>query len=65
MIIIVHGWVTIHDRSRLVAQWGVSMQPRIRNRMTPCSSHSGILLTLISMNENSESNQNQTFPTYI
>ena len=25
---LVHGWVTVHDRSRFVDQWGVLMQPK-------------------------------------
>ena len=44
---LVHGWVTVHDRSRFVAQWGVLMQPKNRYRMTPGVRHSGIVNWLI------------------
>ena len=44
---LVHGWVTVHDRSRFVAMWGVLMQPKNRYRMTPGVRHSGIVNWLI------------------
>ena len=44
---LVHAWVTVHDRSRFVAQWGVLMQPKNRYRMTPGVRHSGIVNWLI------------------
>ena len=44
---LVHGWVTVHDRSRFVTQWGVLMQPKNHYRMTPGVRHSGIVNWLI------------------
>ena len=44
---LVHGWVTVHDRSRFVAQWGVLMQLKNRYLMTPGVRHSGIVNWLI------------------
>ena len=44
---LVHGWVTVHDRSRFVAQWGVLMQHKNHYRMTPDVRHSGIVNWLI------------------
>ena len=44
---LVHGWVTVHDRSRFIAQWGILMQPKNRYRMTPGVRHSSILNWLI------------------
>ena len=44
---LVHAWVTVHDRSRFVARWGVLMQPKNRYRMTPGVRHSCIVNWLI------------------
>ena len=44
---LVLGWVTVHDRSRFVSQWGVLMQPKNRYRMTPGVRHSGIVNWLL------------------
>ena len=44
---LVHGWVTLHDPSRFVAQWGILMQPENRYLMTPGVRHSIIIIIII------------------
>ena len=60
---LVHGWVTVHDRSRFVAQWGVVMPPENRYRMTPGVRHSGIvnwLIYLFNTTKHNKTKHNKT-----